>query len=169
MFATTYILSAVGGNLFSAVVLPHTVSVGASSALLGIMGAQLIDLLAKWSTTDPSARRFNLIQSLFVIVLLVAFAAIFKGAYVDWAAHLGTLILSALFSHTHFTHSKYTPGGLIVGICLGTIFFAEQLSTCIRDVWNKTIPPRLLQITFGVLLAGLMVLGFVLVFVLYHN
>jgi membrane associated rhomboid family serine protease len=44
-----YLLSGLGGSLLSAIHTKSTISVGASGALFGLMGAMLSELLTNWT------------------------------------------------------------------------------------------------------------------------
>jgi membrane associated rhomboid family serine protease len=48
-FFTVFFVSGLGGNLASAIFLPKFISVGASGAIFGVMGACLADIFLNWS------------------------------------------------------------------------------------------------------------------------
>lgn len=48
-FGLIYLISGFGGNILSALFLRNSISVGASGALLGILGAMLSELLINWT------------------------------------------------------------------------------------------------------------------------
>eukprot|EP01027_Heterolobosea_sp_BB2_P014382 GEZU01020663.1.p1 GENE.GEZU01020663.1~~GEZU01020663.1.p1 ORF type:complete len:196 (+),score=53.62 GEZU01020663.1:183-770(+) len=98
-----YITSGIGGNLLSCVAKPWDIGVGASGALLGVIGAKLAHIICTWHQTDKTMRIMNVIQ--YSIFLVITFAFGFSK-YVDWAAHLG---------------------GLVVGFFLGLVLFWNLL------------------------------------------
>lgn len=51
-----YFGAGVFSSVFSAVILPNTISVGASGALMGIMGAWVVHLLTHWAQARRGAR-----------------------------------------------------------------------------------------------------------------
>ena len=58
-FATTavvYAASGVGGNLASASLSPLTMAVGASGAIVGLVGARAAQLAAEWESRPPAER-----------------------------------------------------------------------------------------------------------------
>ncbi|KAH3742843.1 membrane protein [Pelomyxa schiedti] len=87
-FSFIYIVSGLGATVFSCMLNPNSVSVGASGALMGIMGAYLVEILFVGSPRDAT-RKLELIQIGFFIVftLLISFAP-----YIDFSAHLGGLL-----------------------------------------------------------------------------
>lgn len=86
-----YMLSGAFGNIFSAIFLPGTVSVGASGALFGFYGVLLVDLLKNWKAV-PNPKRSLIIM---VVGLLVSFAmGLMPG--VDNYCHIGGFIMGIL-------------------------------------------------------------------------
>jgi membrane associated rhomboid family serine protease len=77
------------------------VGVGASGAIMGLMGGYLgycihvyivlsvcSEVLMTWDRTDPNLRKLNLIQ---IVVVVAITLAISFSPYVDMGAHLGKL------------------------------------------------------------------------------
>jgi len=87
-YIVLYLVAALGGSvtsyLFSDI---RTVSVGASGAIFGLMGAFLI---AGWR------RRYDMRQVIVLLALNVVLGFIFPG--IDWRAHLGGLVTGALIT-----------------------------------------------------------------------
>lgn len=44
-----YMLSGIGGSILSTLFIKHNISVGASGALFGLLGAMLSELLTNWT------------------------------------------------------------------------------------------------------------------------
>ncbi len=65
---------------------PLAISVGASGAIMGLMGAFLSDIIMTWHKSDPVQRKMNLFQTIFVIVITMIFSA---TPFVDAGAHFG--------------------------------------------------------------------------------
>jgi membrane associated rhomboid family serine protease len=85
-FIVLYLLSALGGSVasywFSDV---QTVSVGASGAIFGLMGALIV---------AGRRLRYDIKQVLFLLIINVAIGFFSPG--VDWRAHFGGLIVGAV-------------------------------------------------------------------------
>jgi membrane associated rhomboid family serine protease len=93
-YAIVLAVAGIGASLFSTVVRPDSVSVGASGALFGLLGASLADLTMHWTTQDPTARRMQLVQQVLFIVIWMAVS--FGSKYIDGWAHLGGLVFGFL-------------------------------------------------------------------------
>ncbi|ONK67748.1 uncharacterized protein A4U43_C05F3370 [Asparagus officinalis] len=79
-----YIISGIGGSLMSALFIESTISVGASGALFGLLGAMLSELITNWTIY---ANKFAALLTLVVIIginLAVGFLP-----HVDNFAHIG--------------------------------------------------------------------------------
>lgn len=96
-----YVLSAIGGVLFSSVVDPLNLAVGASTAIFGIIAAMITWIIMNWSSLEnDSYRTVTLIW--LIILLLFNFLIGFATDLVDNWGHLG---------------------GMITGFALGLVFF----------------------------------------------
>lgn len=92
--AALYIIGTIGGTVLSGCLSPKTaVSVGASSALMAMLGAYTADVLLNWSRTPPMARRAQLAQCIVWIVLVMLISLL---PFVDAGAHLGGLVTGFL-------------------------------------------------------------------------
>jgi membrane associated rhomboid family serine protease len=91
-YALTYIGSGVASSLFSAMILDSQIGVGASGALMGLLGAWLAEISCKWSNGTPEevhARAGYLVMVVLNILITLSFSTV---PYIDWAAHLGGLL-----------------------------------------------------------------------------
>lgn len=79
-----YLLSGLGGSLLSSLFNRHLISVGASGALFGLLGATLAELVTNWSIY--TRRCTALFSLLFIVAINLAFGLM---PYVDNFAHLG--------------------------------------------------------------------------------
>ncbi|CAI0539790.1 unnamed protein product [Linum tenue] len=107
-----YLLSGFGGSLMSALFLEFGISVGASGALFGLLGAMLSELITNWTIY---ANKFAAFMSLVIIVLLNL--AVGMLPHVDNFAHIG---------------------GFISGFLLGFIFLIRPQFGWVSQ---KTCPP----------------------------
>lgn len=90
-----YFISGIGGNLLSCLFVPDQLQVGASSALYGIIGCLLVDLLHQWNIvrfvgSNPWIELAKMGAQILVSLLLGLFPA------VDNFAHLGGFIYGIL-------------------------------------------------------------------------
>ncbi|PWA92727.1 peptidase S54, rhomboid [Artemisia annua] len=82
-----YIVSGLGGSLLSSLFLRKTVSVGASGALFGLLGAMLSELLTNWTIY---ANKLSALTTLILMVLINLMVGILP--HVDNFAHIGGFI-----------------------------------------------------------------------------
>lgn len=79
-----YLLSGFGGSILSALFIQRSISVGASGALFGLLGAMLSELLANWSIYTNKA------AALLTLVVIIAInLAVGILPHVDNFAHIG--------------------------------------------------------------------------------
>eukprot|EP01116_Phalansterium_solitarium_P004179 TRINITY_DN1508_c0_g2_i1.p1 TRINITY_DN1508_c0_g2~~TRINITY_DN1508_c0_g2_i1.p1 ORF type:complete len:400 (+),score=164.35 TRINITY_DN1508_c0_g2_i1:167-1366(+) len=91
-----YFISAIGGTLFSAIMVPNLVSVGPSGALMGVLGISIVDVAQNWEYREnPQKEMLNLIVTLVI-----------------------ALVLGLLPSIDNFAH----VGGFVCGIFSGMVF-----------------------------------------------
>jgi membrane associated rhomboid family serine protease len=111
-FVAVYLLSGLGGAtasyLFSD---PRVLSVGASGAVFGLLGAILVAL-----------RRLNRDTSGVVVLLLVNVALGFAFPGIDWRAHLGGLVVGAVvtaaFVYSPARYRSAVGWGTVAGVLL---------------------------------------------------
>ncbi|KAJ0105968.1 RHOMBOID-like protein 2 [Pistacia vera] len=79
-----YLLSGFGGSILSSLFIQHNISVGASGALFGLLGAMLSELLTNWSIYTNKA------AALLTLVVIIAInLAVGILPHVDNFAHIG--------------------------------------------------------------------------------
>jgi rhomboid protease GluP len=88
-FAVLYLASGIGGAIASAAVPPLRVSVGASGAICGVLGALLAFLVVHRRVIPPTVFRQFSRNGVVVVVLMAVFGALFR--IIDQAAHVGGL------------------------------------------------------------------------------
>ncbi|XP_071723549.1 RHOMBOID-like protein 2 [Rutidosis leptorrhynchoides] len=86
-----YLLSGFGGSIMSALFLQNSISVGASGALFGLLGAMLSELLINWTIYSNKA------AALFTLVIIIAInLAVGILPHVDNFAHIGGFLSGLL-------------------------------------------------------------------------
>lgn len=109
--ALVYFSSGIGGCLTSAVGSPVSVGVGASGAIVGLVGAQIAELTANWNGLETSFRQRSAGQLAFFLIILFLFGT--SDQHVDNYAHFGGLVTGLLVGYSKWADS---------GICLCTCF-----------------------------------------------
>ncbi|MCO5592044.1 hypothetical protein L7F22_046038 [Adiantum nelumboides] len=82
-----YLISGLGGSLLSALFLKNSISVGASGALFGLLGAMLSELITNWTMYSNKCAAF---MTLFLVVAINLAIGILP--HVDNFAHIGGFI-----------------------------------------------------------------------------
>ncbi|GFP82324.1 hypothetical protein PHJA_000375600 [Phtheirospermum japonicum] len=86
-----YIISGIGGSLLSSLFVRNTISVGASGALFGLLGAMLSELLVNWTIYE---NKLESLLSLLLIILINMAVGILP--HVDNFAHMGGFLTGFL-------------------------------------------------------------------------
>ncbi|KAK1273207.1 hypothetical protein QJS04_geneDACA022268 [Acorus gramineus] len=86
-----YLLSGFGGSILSSLFIRNSISVGASGALFGLLGAMLSELITNW--TIYSNKAAALLTLLFIIVINLAVGIL---PHVDNFAHIGGFLTGFL-------------------------------------------------------------------------
>jgi membrane associated rhomboid family serine protease len=107
-FATIYAVALLSGSLGALLVTPHSLTVGASGAVFGLMGAAAVEM---------RSRQIPLMQSgvggLIVINLIISFAL--PG--ISWGGHVGGLVGGALAALAIQLGDRYRSLALALGCC----------------------------------------------------
>ncbi|GMH19654.1 hypothetical protein Nepgr_021495 [Nepenthes gracilis] len=86
-----YLLSGFGGSILSSLFIQNSISVGASGALFGLLGAMLAELMTNWTIYTNKAAA--LLTLLFVILINLAVGIL---PHVDNFAHIGGFLTGFL-------------------------------------------------------------------------
>lgn len=97
-YAFIYMASGILGNLTSALLMPYTLGVGASGAIMGVLGARVGEGLVRYYDEAGGIVDLSEVICAITMVLLLSFMP-----FVDWPAHLG---------------------GALAGLGIGTCIFA---------------------------------------------
>ncbi|KAE8055265.1 hypothetical protein FH972_012116 [Carpinus fangiana] len=86
-----YLVSGFGGSILSALFIQNNISVGASGALFGLLGAMLSELITNWTIYTNKA------AALFTLVVIIAInLAVGILPHVDNFAHIGGFLIGLL-------------------------------------------------------------------------
>lgn len=99
--AIIYLLSGFGGSLMSALFIINSISVGASGAVMGLLGATLADLLINWGRYTS---RVAALCSLFFIIAITLILGLMP--YVDNFCHIGGFVSGFLLGLLLLVHPK---------------------------------------------------------------
>ena len=91
-YGLVYLVAGVGGCILSTFASPHSVSVGASGALFGLLGADLAYLLYNYEHITG----YFMEALIIIVVVAINIAVGFAGGGVDNYAHLGGLLFGFL-------------------------------------------------------------------------
>ncbi|KAL9237284.1 hypothetical protein vseg_011853 [Gypsophila vaccaria] len=135
-----YVLASIGGNIVACLFDPTHVSVGASSALLGLIGSMFSELLTNWTTYG------NKIAAGFTSLLLL----------------IVNVVVAIVPYHGHFSHAS---GGFITGFLLGFVLLARPKEWHTRpnftfNVVRSKYKPY--QYALGVTSLVLLIIGYIL-------
>ncbi|KAL6334139.1 hypothetical protein AAG906_004570 [Vitis piasezkii] len=97
-----YVISGFGGSLLSALHLQKSISVGASGALFGLLGAMLSELFMNW--TIYANKCAALMTLMFVVVLNLAVGFL---PHVDSSAHIGGFLSGFLLGFILLVRPQY--------------------------------------------------------------
>ncbi|PIN24390.1 Rhomboid family protein [Handroanthus impetiginosus] len=111
-----YVISGIGGSLASSLFVRTSISVGASGALFGLLGAMLSELLINWTIYE------NKLESLLSLVLIILInMAVGILPHVDNFAHLGGFVTGFLLGFVLLIRPQYgwvnmknVPSGYLV-------------------------------------------------------
>ena len=107
-FAVLYIVSALAGSVASIAVRADVLSVGASGAIFGVIGALAAQLYQHRHALPSKVRNSLLRSGLLFIGLNVVFAL--EMSQIDWAAHVGGLVAGAVCGAV--MGHPFTPAGV---------------------------------------------------------
>lgn len=118
-----YFLSGIGGCLFSSLIQPHSVSVGASGAIMGLLGANLAEVLCRANKYDAMQRKISIVSLIFIISITMIFSS---APFIDWSAHLGGVIMGFLLGLFIFVYDGQSSAPKFVayiGLGLAFVYF----------------------------------------------
>jgi len=124
-FATIYFVSLLCGSLGALIVTPHSITVGASGAVFGIMGAFAVELRAR--QLPVMAGGLGGIGGLIFINLIISFTL--PG--ISWGGHIGGLIGGTVAALVLQAGDRRRAPALALAMCalIGAAAFAGSIAT----------------------------------------
>jgi membrane associated rhomboid family serine protease len=93
---TIYLLSGIFGELVSCCVMPESVGVGSSGAIMGILASWIVWIVFRWNKIPPECHRQRNCQLSMVVASVVVTLMFSFTPFVDWGAHLGGALMGFL-------------------------------------------------------------------------
>lgn len=115
--AGVYALAGLGGSLASAVAAPLTVGVGASGAIVGLLGARMAQLVVEWYERDSTLRVQQAYQSVLFLFMLTLIGA---------PSAAGDSLPGTNIHVDNYAHG----GGLIVGVLVAIAMWGKDSTSC---------------------------------------
>jgi membrane associated rhomboid family serine protease len=121
-FALVYFVSLLTGSFVALLVSPHALTVGASGAVFGLMGAAAMEM---------RARQIPIMQSGIGFLIVINLALSFAIPGISWGGHIGGLIGGALAMLLLQLGDRYRQQALALAGCvaIGAITFAGGIAT----------------------------------------
>jgi membrane associated rhomboid family serine protease len=137
-FALIYAVSLLTGSLGALLVSPHVLTVGASGAIFGIMGAAAVEMRARQIPIMQSG-----VGTLIVLNLIISFT----GSNISWGGHIGGLIGGALAALVIQLGDRYRSQALALAGCVAIALaaFAGSLVTAHSSEVETATPSQQLQ------------------------
>ena len=100
-----YLVSGIAGNLFSSLLNPGTVKVGASTALYGVIGVILAYIFINWNGLDlvGPVMKCQVWCTGFMIIIFIFIFTPANSSSIDYFGHLGGFMAGLWLASTHET------------------------------------------------------------------
>jgi membrane associated rhomboid family serine protease len=137
-FGLIYAVSLLAGSLGALLVSPHSLTVGASGAVFGVMGAAAVEMRARQIPVMQSG-----VGGLILINLVISFAL--PG--ISWGGHVGGLIGGALAAIALQLGARFRRQAVALGVCvvLGAACFAGCIAISKSTEAEAGTPVRLIE------------------------
>jgi len=132
-FALIYFVSLLAGSLGALIVTPHSLTVGASGAVFGLMGTAAVEM---------RARQVPIMQSGVGGLILINLVISFTLPGISWGGHVGGLIGGALAAVAIQLGNRFRAQALAVGVCvvLGVACAAGSLAVAKSSQSEAVVP-----------------------------
>merc|ERR1711871_790582 len=129
-----YATSGTFSSLVSCVLLPDILSVGASGAICGVIGAGLVYIVMTWHQTLPQDIRERNYHAGTLAANIVMTSILSLAPMADFAAHLGGFVSGAVLAVGLFADKMQersanfrSAAKVLSGIAFGCLFFLTQM------------------------------------------
>jgi membrane associated rhomboid family serine protease len=135
-FGLIYAVSLLTGSLGALLVSPHVLTVGASGAIFGVMGAAAVEM---------RARQIPLMQSGVGTLIVFNLIISFTGSNISWGGHIGGLIGGALAAWVLRLGDRYRSQALALAGCvaIGVAAFVGSLASAHSSEVETAAPTQL--------------------------
>ena len=133
-FGAIYAVAAIGGSLASHY-FSHTLSVGASGGVMGIVGAAIIELILRRGRRGALPGLLNYLVFITIAMLGVGFAS----PMIDQSAHIGGLVCGGIA--TLVLSPRRSLGAGVVGRWLAIVVCGASLAAAALTVWGVVESP----------------------------
>jgi membrane associated rhomboid family serine protease len=137
-FGLIYFVSLLAGSLGALIVSPHTLTVGASGAVFGLLGAAAVEM---------RARQVPIMQSGVGGLILINLVISFTLPGISWGGHIGGLFGGAIAAMALQLGSRYRSEALAVAACvlLGAACFAGSIAVAHSSLpASEAVPTQLI-------------------------
>ena len=131
-FAAVYLSAGFGATLLSLLWNPNKIAVGASGALMGIMGGFIADLILNWNTMQPFTRNTLLIQTATWSIIGLALGFV---PFVDAGAHFGGWVFGLAASFVANSHIPSERRMRIMAMIVPAVLITIFIITGIACFW----------------------------------
>jgi membrane associated rhomboid family serine protease len=137
-FGLIYAVSLLTGSLGALIVSPHSVTVGASGAVFGVMGAAAVEM---------RARQIPIMQSGVGGLILINLVISFTLPGISWGGHVGGLIGGALAALAFQASARLRAPWLALVVCvvIGAAAFAGSIAVSKSTEAAGSAPIRLVE------------------------
>jgi membrane associated rhomboid family serine protease len=137
-FGLIYAVSLLTGSLGALIVSPHAVTVGASGAVFGVMGAAAVEM---------RARQIPIMQSGVGGLILINLVISFTLPGISWGGHVGGLIGGALAALAFQAAARMRASWVAIAVCvvLGAAAFAGSIAVAKSTEVEGGAPVRLIE------------------------
>jgi len=128
-FAVIYGVSLLTGSLGALLVTPHSLTVGASGAVFGVMGATAVEM---------RARQIPVLQSWIGGLILINLIFSFTISGISWGGHVGGLIGGALAALALQLGARYRSEALALAGC--AVIAVASVVGCVATSKSSEVP-----------------------------
>ena len=145
-----YLTSAVGSSVLSTIFLPDSLSVGSSGAIMGLMGGKISEIFCRMCAPNRTREervghamrkeQWGMMMCFVIIVMLLSFVP-----FIDWAAHLGGLIVGMTVGLAIFSFQSHRPCLRILYFCTGVAFTVVYFAVSLWYMYDRVEPNEILR------------------------